>query len=598
MTWEMVLILSLIQQASSLFSILVAISKMTLILGLNSLICKRENRLRHQYLFKDEPTAMILGRGTAQTDEAIIAEFCQFLEQVGQIRGAERIKDLKTIPALLRRRIEKPILQWSDEEILAAYEGKTKNTEYRYSVFLSFLFYRGYHRPSMHLLKSLPLWLHRQWRLAVASYQNRLEQVTTELGYFVPWKKGGGYVLELFLGLLVFTGKTLEELTRDDFEAFRAEYLTWYAQNGQGKKDRPDPRLFRLERYLVHWGIIPALKRVAPQEERVGHLQHEILRQAILAYLRWCEVKLSRKTVDRLRAALQTFFLWLQEHFPEADRLDAVSRSIAQSYAQYLAEQVAAGRYSKNYHADLYSSIHRFFDFVIDERMETSPARNPFSPRDLPRRPDMIPRYIPDQELRKILAYCEHEVTLFERTLILTLLHTGIRSLEFTRLKASDIVQIGGVWKLHIHEGKGLKDRLIPLTAQCLAALQTWQEQGWERINDALFTRHGWPLQTNGRVQATLQQISRKLDIPALTAHRFRHTFAVALLNYGLRETALQKLMGHATLGMTLEYARILDETVEKAFSEAVEQMQDGVYSWVPNFFVQEEYTLLSKEMP
>ncbi len=30
---------------------------------------------------------MILGRGTAQTDEAIIAEFCQFVEQVGQIRG-------------------------------------------------------------------------------------------------------------------------------------------------------------------------------------------------------------------------------------------------------------------------------------------------------------------------------------------------------------------------------------------------------------------------------------------------------------------------------------------------------------------------------
>jgi len=61
-----------------------------------------------------------------------------------------------------------------------------------------------------------------------------------------------------------------------------------------------------------------------------------------------------------------------------------------------------------------------------------------------------------------------------------------------------------------------------------------------------------------------------------LTPHRFRHTFAVALLNYGIRESALQKLMGHASLDMTLDYARILDETVEKAFSEAVEQMQEG----------------------
>ena len=49
--------------------------------------------------------------------------------------------------------------------------------------------------------------------------------------------------------------------------------------------------------------------------------------------------------------------------------------------------------------------------------------------------------------------------------------------------------------------------------------------------------------------------------------------------------------MGHATLEMTLEYARILDHTVEQAFTEAVEQMHEGAQSWVPNFFAQEDYT-------
>ena len=65
--------------------------------------------------------------------------------------------------------------------------------------------------------------------------------------------------------------------------------------------------------------------------------------------------------------------------------------------------------------------------------------------------------------------------------MVITLLHTGIRALEFTQLQVSDIVQIGGVWKLHIHQGKGLKDRIIPLTSQCLSVLQTWQTTGWER---------------------------------------------------------------------------------------------------------------------
>ncbi len=93
----------------------------------------------------------------------------------------------------------------------------------------------------------------------------------------------------------------------------------------------------------------------------------------------------------------------------------------------------------------------------------------------------------------------------------------------------------------------------------------------------------------------TIRQVGFKLGITGLTPHRFRHSFAVALLNYGIRESALQKLMGHATLNMTLEYARILDETVERAFTTAVEHMQDGPHSWVPNFFVQEEYTIFAE---
>jgi hypothetical protein len=57
----------------------------------------------------------------------------------------------------------------------------------------------------------------------------------------------------------------------------------------------------------------------------------------------------------------------------------------------------------------------------------------------------------------------------------------------------------------------------------------------------------------------------------------------------------LQKLMGHATLGMTLEYARILDRTVEQSFTQAVEQMQAGPLSWVPSFFQPEEYQLFAE---
>ena len=52
--------------------------------------------------------------------------------------------------------------------------------------------------------------------------------------------------------------------------------------------------------------------------------------------------------------------------------------------------------------------------------------------------------------------------------------------------------------------------------------------------------------------------------------------------------------MGHATLNMTLEYARILDRTVEQTFNQAVDRMQTGALSWVPNLFAPEDYTLFT----
>src|SRR6202043_2314498 len=150
--------------------------------------------------------------------------------------------------------------------------------------------------------------------------------------------------------------------------------------------------------------------------------------------------------------------------------------------------------------------------------------------------PRYVPRYLPDQELRPIVQYCETEASLLERTILVTLLHTGVRASELAALKTSDMVQIGGTWKLHIHEGKGLKDRVIPLTARCVELLQAWQNNGWERANDFLFTHHGRPRQHGTNMSALLRKVGLKVGVVDLTAHRFRHTFAVALLNYGIRE--------------------------------------------------------------
>ncbi len=530
---------------------------------------------------------MILGKGSAHTDQAIFDEYRQFLDQSGDVKNAELLKLMQQAPECMQRRIGKPLAHWTDDEILGLYQDRKESTWFRYNAFLAFLLFRGYRRASFRLLTEFPggFFLPRFHWEALVPLRHKLEQTQAELGYF-PQPVGGE--LNVLSALLAWAYKPLEAITRADFNAFRDLYQDWYQQQCRRKDGHPDPHVKRLEFYLIHWGLLPKATAAYRHDEHFAFLPPGTIRSAILAFLTWGEAKYQSVTVKSYRAALKLFFEWFHQNQPTCERLTDVTRQQALAYARYLRYEC---QFSSLYTNSLYQSLRIFFEFVIVERWETSPDRNPFVAKDMSRRTDPLPRYLTDQEVHKILNYCEKDASLKEKTVVTLLFHTGIRSGELAQLTQADIVEVQSKWKLHIREGKGLKDRMIPLTAECLAALRIWQAQGWEHITDRLFTRHGRPWSRN-YVTELVHDLGLKLDISGLTAHRFRHTFAVALLNYGMRESALQKIMGHTSLQMTLYYARILDQTVEQAFTSAVEQMQVGPLSWVPNFLSTGDYSL------
>lgn len=537
---------------------------------------------------------MILGRGIAQSDVEIIAEYYDFLATTASPETPTILQRLQDAPGVMVRRIGKSILTWTGAELLTLYEDRQKTTCYGYSAFWAYLLFRGYRQETISSLCILPFQITREHRKVLAPYRERLVATQAELKY-TPSNVGAE--LRLLISILVVAGKTLAELTRQDFNVFRDEYQTWYRETGRQKNGHSDSRLARLERYLEHWGILTKEKRVFRHEEHFARLRHAPIRAAIMTHMQWCESRHKPSSIDNRRAALLNFFSWFQERYPEQERLDGVTRAVALAYAKHLRQKADTGCYSLHYAIDVYRGIRLFYNFVIDECLETSPDRNPFTHHDLPRHTDPIPRYLSDREVRTLLEYCHSDdCSLREATLTITLLHTGIRAAELSALKVSDIVEIQGVWKLHIHAGKGLKDRMIPLTPQCLKMLRIWQTEGREGVNDYLFTYHGRTFSSASWVSTAIRTLGQKLGIHGLTPHRFRHTFAVVLLNYGMRESALQKLMGHATLSMTLEYGRILDKTVEQSFNLAIDRMQEGSLSWVPSFFKADDYTLLAAE--
>jgi integrase/recombinase XerD len=538
---------------------------------------------------------MILGRGTATTDVAIIAEYHTFLASSSGI-ATDRVRDRVGVAAgTVCKRIGTPIARWSEQDMLALFSDRCKMVVYGYAAFLSFLIFRGYVRVrQMTFYDAFPLGLCRLHRPALQPIRERLERTRKELGYAAESEGSVGTVLNLLIALLAFSGKPLPELTRADFDSFRTTYDQWYQAAERRAGGEHDWRLPRLERYLVHWGVLPPARRVFKHDEHFATLHHEPIKQAILAYMRWCDAKYQASTIDSCRAAVLGFFVWLQADYPQIGRLDGVTRAIALAYATHLKRKVEDKIYSSKYRGDLYRRIRLFYEFAIVERLESSPDRNPFAVGDTPSDPDPVPRYLTDHDIQVVLRYCAAEASLLERVVVITLLHSGIRACELADIKSSDIIQVQGRWKLHIHEGKGLKDRIIPLTQPCLDVLREWEKQGKATVSRYLFSSHGRPWSTK-QVCGLIREMGIKLGLSGLTPHRFRHTFAVALLNYGIRESALQKLMGHKTLNMTLEYARILDTTVEKAFQQTVERMQTDTRSWVPSFFATEEYTLFAE---
>ncbi len=152
-----------------------------------------------------------------------------------------------------------------------------------------------------------------------------------------------GSELNLLIWLLAVVGKPLDQLTRADFEVFRTQYQAWYRQTERRTGNKPNARLFRLERYLIHWGVIPPAKFVFRHEEHFAQLRYEPIRQAILIHMQWCDAKYTLSTINSRRAALLNFFLWLQELHPDRSQLDQVDRLAALEYARYPQKQGGGG---------------------------------------------------------------------------------------------------------------------------------------------------------------------------------------------------------------------------------------------------------------
>jgi integrase/recombinase XerC len=115
-----------------------------------------------------------------------------------------------------------------------------------------------------------------------------------------------------------------------------------------------------------------------------------------------------------------------------------------------------------------------------------------------------------------------------------------------------------------VRQGKGRKDRLVPLGSKALRAVEAYLPQraamlaAAERPDPAaLFLgRRGRRLdpRTVRRMLARREQLT---GTPSVSPHALRHSFATHLLGEGADLRAIQEMLGHASLRTTQRYAHV-----------------------------------------
>jgi integrase/recombinase XerD len=145
-----------------------------------------------------------------------------------------------------------------------------------------------------------------------------------------------------------------------------------------------------------------------------------------------------------------------------------------------------------------------------------------------------------------------------ERILLQTAYACGLRISELLHLQVTDIDSARMV--VNVRQGKGGKDRQVPLSARLLVELRQWwcrhRTRPWLFPGCTRQTAHQ-PMNATSVGRMCQQVVARAGLRKRASFHTLRHSYATHLLEAGVDVVTLQKLLGHSSLSTTAHYLHV-----------------------------------------
>lgn len=231
--------------------------------------------------------------------------------------------------------------------------------------------------------------------------------------------------------------------------------------------------------------------------------------------------------------------------------------------------------------SNVWAALSSFWTWAEEELKAPHPMRGAVR-RPEWRRPEIQP--YTKAEILAMLAATEHAAgyrtrtgrrisaprptALRDRTILVVLVDTGIRSSELCHLTVCDYEQDSG--RMLIRHGKGNKRRTVYIG-------QTGQKYLWRyltgrgsvKAGDPLFaTRTGTSLD-RGELLNMITATARRAGVSHANVHKFRHTYAITFLRNGGNVLELQRLLGHEKMDTLRIYVELAQTDLATAQAHA-----------------------------
>lgn len=267
------------------------------------------------------------------------------------------------------------------------------------------------------------------------------------------------------------------------------------------------------------------------------------------------EKALSENTVEAYFKDIKKFTDYLK-----SNGFDGKPGEITQEKIREFIDYINELGMSASSQARALSGIKSFFKYLlIHDKID----RDPSSLIETPKIGRKLPVVLSHEEVTNLIAAVDinSETGYRNRAILEVLYGCGIRVSELVDLRLTNIHFDEGFIKV---QGKGNKERLIPIGKKALDAIQLFIDKYRSTIkidkkdeNILFLNRRGKKI-TRVMIFTIIKDLSLKIDLgKRVSPHTFRHSFATHLIEGGADIRAIQDMLGHESITTTEVYTHL-----------------------------------------